>query len=250
VSVRKRANKRMTVRQWTSDDAPRDRATTSLRLFLGVHFLLLSVISSLCSPDSRAVSLFLSTRSFGHCMVLASRREEATAASRSRLWIALVVVLVAVSVAVSVEVWWLSREESGTTIIQRLLVSHVALTRLTVVARQLFASSSTSIKTQSTGGRVGGELSRSFTSASTPAARYSRATQQRGNMEVVLVPVHQDNYAYLLIDKASNVAAAVDPAEPVKVLAAANERNLNITTILTTHHHWCERDRARMQQPS
>ena len=184
-------------------------------------------------------------------MVLASRREEATAASRSRLWIALVVVLVAVSVAVSVEVWWLSREESGTTIIQRLLVSHVALTRLTVVARQLFASSSTSIKTQSSGGRVGGgDLSRSFTSASTPAARYSRATQQRGNMEVVLVPVHQDNYAYLLIDKASNVAAAVDPAEPVKVLAAANERNLNITTILTTHHHWCERDRARMQQPS
>ena len=182
-------------------------------------------------------------------MVLGSRREEATAASRSRLWIALVVVVV-VSVAVSVEVWWLSREGSGTTIIQRLLVSHVALTRLTVVARQLFASSSTSIKTQSTGGRVGGELSRSFTSASTPAARYSRATQQRGNMEVVLVPVHQDNYAYLLIDKASNVAAAVDPAEPVKVLAAANERNLNITTILTTHHHWCERDRARMQQPS
>jgi len=69
-------------------------------------------------------------------------------------------------------------------------------------------------------------------------------------MEVVLVPVHQDNYAYLLIDKASNVAAAVDPAEPAKVLAAANERNLNITTILTTHHHWCERDRAGMQQLS
>lgn len=57
-------------------------------------------------------------------------------------------------------------------------------------------------------------------------------------MDVVLVPVLEDNYAYLLVDKASKEAAAVDPAEPEKVIAAAEERGLRITSILTTHKHW------------
>uniref|UniRef100_A0A6B2LF28 hydroxyacylglutathione hydrolase n=1 Tax=Arcella intermedia TaxID=1963864 RepID=A0A6B2LF28_9EUKA len=46
------------------------------------------------------------------------------------------------------------------------------------------------------------------------------------------------NYAYLIIDTKSNTAAAVDPAEPDTIIAEANKLNVNITTILTTHHHW------------
>jgi glyoxylase-like metal-dependent hydrolase (beta-lactamase superfamily II) len=89
-------------------------------------------------------------------------------------------------------------------------------------------------------------------------------------MRIVPVPVHQDNYAYLLIDTVSgwyfpqpsiydlhlsafpvraNVdsscvsisvgeAAAVDPAQVSPVLEAAKRENARITTILTTHHHW------------
>lgn len=82
-------------------------------------------------------------------------------------------------------------------------------------------------------------------------------------MEVVLVPVLSDNYAYLLIDTASRtyelivsepmlslpyanqfiplytgVAAAIDPVEPEKVLTRAKELGVAITTILTTHSHW------------
>lgn len=38
-----------------------------------------------------------------------------------------------------------------------------------------------------------------------------------------------------VVDMAARVCAAVDPAEPDKVLAAAAERGLTITTILTTH---------------
>uniref|UniRef100_K3W5L0 hydroxyacylglutathione hydrolase n=1 Tax=Globisporangium ultimum (strain ATCC 200006 / CBS 805.95 / DAOM BR144) TaxID=431595 RepID=K3W5L0_GLOUD len=57
-------------------------------------------------------------------------------------------------------------------------------------------------------------------------------------MDVALVPVLSDNYAYLLIDTAHRVAAAIDPVEPEKVLARANELGVKITSILTTHSHW------------
>mmetsp|Transcript_23025 Transcript_23025/g.58388 ORF Transcript_23025/g.58388 Transcript_23025/m.58388 type:complete len:258 (-) Transcript_23025:172-945(-) len=57
-------------------------------------------------------------------------------------------------------------------------------------------------------------------------------------MEVVLVPVLEDNYAYLLVDQASRTAFAVDPAEPKKVMAAAEERGVVVKGILTTHKHW------------
>lgn len=57
-------------------------------------------------------------------------------------------------------------------------------------------------------------------------------------MEVLAVPVLQDNFAYLLIDTATATCAAVDPAEPQKVVDVAKKRNLNISFVLTTHHHW------------
>ncbi|KAI9310559.1 putative hydroxyacylglutathione hydrolase [Dichotomocladium elegans] len=48
-----------------------------------------------------------------------------------------------------------------------------------------------------------------------------------------------DNYAYLLLDQKSHQAAAVDPVEPDKVLAALKEYpEYKLTAILTTHHHW------------
>eukprot|EP01119_Soliformovum_irregulare_P016388 TRINITY_DN4725_c0_g1_i1.p1 TRINITY_DN4725_c0_g1~~TRINITY_DN4725_c0_g1_i1.p1 ORF type:complete len:258 (-),score=55.11 TRINITY_DN4725_c0_g1_i1:35-808(-) len=56
-------------------------------------------------------------------------------------------------------------------------------------------------------------------------------------MKVVEVPVLSDNYAYLLIDTNQKVAAAVDPAGPAQVLAAAEKEGVKIVSILTTHHH-------------
>ena len=38
---------------------------------------------------------------------------------------------------------------------------------------------------------------------------------------VVAVPCLKDNYSYLLIDAATKTAAAFDPVEPAKVIAAA-----------------------------
>ncbi|EUC56922.1 metallo-hydrolase/oxidoreductase, partial [Rhizoctonia solani AG-3 Rhs1AP] len=56
-------------------------------------------------------------------------------------------------------------------------------------------------------------------------------------MRVVPVPVRSDNYAYLLIDDATNKAAAVDPFDVPKVKAQAEKEGVELTALITTHHH-------------
>ncbi|KAJ7470306.1 hydroxyacylglutathione hydrolase [Mycena latifolia] len=56
-------------------------------------------------------------------------------------------------------------------------------------------------------------------------------------MKVVPVPVRSDNYAYLLVDSATKVAAAVDPYDVDKVTAAADSLGVQIVAGITTHHH-------------
>ncbi|XP_078159940.1 metallo-hydrolase/oxidoreductase superfamily protein [Carex rostrata] len=57
-------------------------------------------------------------------------------------------------------------------------------------------------------------------------------------MKIVPVPCLEDNYAYLIVDEATNEAAAVDPVEPEKILHAASEIGASVKYVLTTHHHW------------
>jgi glyoxylase-like metal-dependent hydrolase (beta-lactamase superfamily II) len=54
---------------------------------------------------------------------------------------------------------------------------------------------------------------------------------------VTVVPILDNNYAYLLVDKATRNAAVVDPADPYAVLRAVQAANVTLTHILTTHHH-------------
>lgn len=53
-----------------------------------------------------------------------------------------------------------------------------------------------------------------------------------------MIPALEDNYMYLLIDEKTKEAAIVDPVEPNKVVNAVKAENVNLTTVLTTHHHW------------
>ncbi|MHC4104333.1 MAG: hydroxyacylglutathione hydrolase [Planctomycetota bacterium] len=54
---------------------------------------------------------------------------------------------------------------------------------------------------------------------------------------VVTIPALGDNFIYLCkYDK--NNAFAVDPCDSSVVLNSLNKHNLNLTTILITHHHW------------
>ncbi|XP_047995098.1 hydroxyacylglutathione hydrolase, mitochondrial isoform X2 [Leguminivora glycinivorella] len=57
-------------------------------------------------------------------------------------------------------------------------------------------------------------------------------------MDVKILPALQDNYMYLIIDNATREAAIVDPVDPNSVLMAVKEHNVNLTSVLTTHHHW------------
>lgn len=56
-------------------------------------------------------------------------------------------------------------------------------------------------------------------------------------LEIDLVPLLTDNYAYLLRCPETGATAAVDPSEAAPVLAAAEARGWRITHILNTHHH-------------
>ncbi len=56
-------------------------------------------------------------------------------------------------------------------------------------------------------------------------------------MEIALVPLLTDNYAYLLHDSKSKETAIVDPSEAAPVLAAASARGWRLTHVLNTHHH-------------
>jgi hydroxyacylglutathione hydrolase len=57
-------------------------------------------------------------------------------------------------------------------------------------------------------------------------------------VRVVPVPVLQDNYSYLIVDEAEQVAAIVDCAEVPPVIAAARTEGARLTTVLSTHHHF------------
>lgn len=56
-------------------------------------------------------------------------------------------------------------------------------------------------------------------------------------VSVITIPAFGDNFIYLYrYDK--NNALAVDPCDSSAVLNSLNEHNMNLTTILITHHHW------------
>ncbi len=55
-------------------------------------------------------------------------------------------------------------------------------------------------------------------------------------MEIELIPLLKDNYAYLLIDE-SGAVAVLDPSEAMPVQAVLEEKGLTLDYVLNTHHH-------------
>ncbi|MGD1902029.1 MAG: hydroxyacylglutathione hydrolase [Geitlerinemataceae cyanobacterium] len=56
-------------------------------------------------------------------------------------------------------------------------------------------------------------------------------------MEILRLPVLDDNYVFLLFDPATKTAAVVDPAVHAPVLEALADRDATLVTIFNTHHH-------------
>uniref|UniRef100_A0A5S6R0H0 hydroxyacylglutathione hydrolase n=1 Tax=Trichuris muris TaxID=70415 RepID=A0A5S6R0H0_TRIMR len=59
----------------------------------------------------------------------------------------------------------------------------------------------------------------------------------RKMLSVFPVPALGDNYMYLLVDETTKEAAAIDPVDSEKMMQEVKKRGVNLTTILTTHHH-------------
>lgn len=57
-------------------------------------------------------------------------------------------------------------------------------------------------------------------------------------MEVISIPQLSDNYAYLVIDPATREAGIVDCAEVKPILEAVDSAEVQLTSILPTHHHF------------
>lgn len=56
-------------------------------------------------------------------------------------------------------------------------------------------------------------------------------------IEITPIEAFNDNYIWLLADTASGRAAVVDPGDPQPVLDTLRQRQLQLTTVLITHHH-------------
>jgi len=66
----------------------------------------------------------------------------------------------------------------------------------------------------------------------------TQSSIQYPKMKVQILPALADNYMYLLVDESTNEAAVVDPVNPDTVVEAVEKAKVNLTTVITTHHHW------------
>jgi hydroxyacylglutathione hydrolase len=57
------------------------------------------------------------------------------------------------------------------------------------------------------------------------------------SLEVRLLPLRQDNYAYLVRDGASGLVAVVDPSDAAPVLEALRSAGWRADFVVNTHHH-------------
>jgi hydroxyacylglutathione hydrolase len=57
-------------------------------------------------------------------------------------------------------------------------------------------------------------------------------------MDRISIPMLQDNYCHLLIDRASASAVAIDPSEASPLIDFLFSEGLKLSAIWNTHHHW------------
>lgn len=57
-------------------------------------------------------------------------------------------------------------------------------------------------------------------------------------ISVKILPALSDNYMYLIICNKTKEAAIVDPVNPEAVMEAVKNENVQLKSVITTHHHW------------
>ncbi|XP_006636373.2 probable hydrolase PNKD [Lepisosteus oculatus] len=71
-----------------------------------------------------------------------------------------------------------------------------------------------------------------------PTGHSSVQPMDINGIKIVPIPILSDNYSYLVIDKTSNAAVLVDPADPQAVQACLEDEGVTLEAILCTHKHW------------
>ncbi|KAG9340803.1 hypothetical protein AGOR_G00071380 [Albula goreensis] len=71
-----------------------------------------------------------------------------------------------------------------------------------------------------------------------PTGHSSAQSMEMNGIKIIPIPVLSDNYSYLVVDTASSMAVAVDPADPQTVEACLKEEGVSLEAILCTHKHW------------
>ena len=56
-------------------------------------------------------------------------------------------------------------------------------------------------------------------------------------MKVIPIPCSFDNYSYLIVCRATNIAAVVDPGEAYPVMQCIEREGVELKMVLCTHHH-------------
>lgn len=58
-------------------------------------------------------------------------------------------------------------------------------------------------------------------------------------MEIITIPLNDDNFGYLVISKETRNALIVDVSNcPDRVSSVARDNNVTISAVLSTHKHW------------
>ena len=57
-------------------------------------------------------------------------------------------------------------------------------------------------------------------------------------MKIEIIPCLKDNYSYLIIDEKNKNACVVDPGEAQPIINYLNKKDIQLTFILNTHHHY------------
>jgi len=56
--------------------------------------------------------------------------------------------------------------------------------------------------------------------------------------EITIVPILNDNYAYIVFDPQTAVTGVIDPGEAEPVVEMLDRVNLHLDWVINTHHHW------------
>lgn len=60
-------------------------------------------------------------------------------------------------------------------------------------------------------------------------------------IDVQIIPILKDNYAYLLIAD-NGETAIIDPGEAAPIIVELDKKNLSLDYVINTHHHWDHTD--------